>query len=530
MKRRSSVSSEIETGDLFFVCEIGVMKLSYVKNLELDEIRNGFIVTSERKRIWNKEIELILEFARVCEKYNLKWFADFGTLLGAARHGGFIPWDDDVDLAMPREDYEKLKSIAPAEFRYPYHFDFWYENDEPAEYDFGWPMTAFAKLRDSRTMFVEYPERTTFPQGVWIDIFPLDGVPPFDDSPNSEEIYRDFKLTQDLFFISCIPDAAREYLQNPSKYQFLLNPEQVMELLHLPFYQRGKIYEEQLINFDRTTRFVSPMGSIPIGVNITQRARERKFFDETIYLPFEEISLPAPKHFEEILQRLYGDWRKFEIQECHAQIYSVDFSFDEYLSIKNSPRTPVNCDEIRNGFIVSTWKKKFRKAQLDLISEFNRICDKLNLKYWAASSTLFAAAKFHGFNPEDDFATLKMNRKDIEKLQFRFPFRFENGRLMDDRTAMIEVVENQNPHQGIFIEIVPTDDRLDELDYLPFESISIPVPKNYDEILKRMFEGYPDIQIARQFPTLVVSADISYEEYFDQAKRPESVQRKSSEE
>ena len=95
----------------------------YVNNINRDEIRNGFLVTSQRKKLWNVQINLIQEFARICKKHNLRWFAIYGTLLGAVRHRGFIPWDDDVDIAMLRPDYEKFRKIAADEIKPPYHLD-----------------------------------------------------------------------------------------------------------------------------------------------------------------------------------------------------------------------------------------------------------------------------------------------------------------------------------------------------------------------------------------------------------------------
>ena len=71
-----------------------------------EEIRNGFLVTEKMKRIWYTEISLLQELDRVCKKYGLRYFAEYGTLLGAVRHKGFIPWDDDIDVAMFRDDYE----------------------------------------------------------------------------------------------------------------------------------------------------------------------------------------------------------------------------------------------------------------------------------------------------------------------------------------------------------------------------------------------------------------------------------------
>ncbi len=87
-----------------------------------EEERNGFLVNQEMKEIWAIELDLFVELNRVCDKYDLKLLGDAGTILGAARHAGFIPWDDDMDFSMSRGDYTKLCEVAEREFRYPY---FW---------------------------------------------------------------------------------------------------------------------------------------------------------------------------------------------------------------------------------------------------------------------------------------------------------------------------------------------------------------------------------------------------------------------
>lgn len=84
---------------------------SYFEN----EVRSGFFVPGMVKRSWAAQIDVLQEIDRICKKYNIQYFAEWGTLLGAIRHKGFIPWDDDMDICMKREDYTKFMQVAPME-------------------------------------------------------------------------------------------------------------------------------------------------------------------------------------------------------------------------------------------------------------------------------------------------------------------------------------------------------------------------------------------------------------------------------
>ena len=77
-----------------------------------EEIRSGYLVSTEMKKIWLEELKLLQVFIGIYEENKLRWQVSGGSLLGAKRHGGFIPWDDDIDVVMPRDDYDKFLDIA----------------------------------------------------------------------------------------------------------------------------------------------------------------------------------------------------------------------------------------------------------------------------------------------------------------------------------------------------------------------------------------------------------------------------------
>ena len=122
------------------------------------------------KRIQALEIKVALEMDRICEKYGIKYFMTAGTVLGAVRHKGFIPWDDDMDFGMLRDDYEKFIEICSTELGKDFFLQTW---DTDKEYPF-----SYAKLRLNGTKLHEaFYGNCSLHQGIGIDIFPFDNVP-----------------------------------------------------------------------------------------------------------------------------------------------------------------------------------------------------------------------------------------------------------------------------------------------------------------------------------------------------------------
>ena len=97
-----------------------------------EEVRCGYTVTKQMKEVWAVELDMLEKLLSVCKKHDIKIFASGGTMLGAVRHQGFIPWDDDIDMMMFRDDYEKLCKVAQEEFEYPYFSNRIYGCREPS--------------------------------------------------------------------------------------------------------------------------------------------------------------------------------------------------------------------------------------------------------------------------------------------------------------------------------------------------------------------------------------------------------------
>lgn len=121
------------------------------------------------EEIQKKEYDILCEFDRICRENNLRYGLCGGTLLGAIRHQGFIPWDDDIDVEMPRPDYMKLVSVAKDVFPEYYELVTPYSDNDTIH--------AYGKICDLRTKLIEFPESKKIPTHLYIDIFPIDGMP-----------------------------------------------------------------------------------------------------------------------------------------------------------------------------------------------------------------------------------------------------------------------------------------------------------------------------------------------------------------
>lgn len=294
------------------------LKLQFPDSFYKEETRNGYIISTQMKKVWAVELDLLARFLEACRKYNLKCFADAGTLLGAVRHRGMIPWDDDIDLVMFREDYDKMVTVADAEFEKPYFFQNVYSD---TCYDRG-----HAQFRNSETtgmLSVERDMGCRHNMGIFIDIFVLDGVT---DNCFLLEMQKIKIMLKKKLIYHCI------YADRASNYWKHKICKVIAEIGWKGKYKEiFKSIENNLRRYSvHECELVAPLNFI---FETKKRIRNKHFYDQEIWLDFENIKVPAPANFHEFLTTRYGDYMKpVQVSTTHGEVFfDVDRPYTDYM-------------------------------------------------------------------------------------------------------------------------------------------------------------------------------------------------------
>lgn len=223
-------------------------------------------------------LKLLIEFDRICSKHKLTYWLDFGTLLGAVRHQGFIPWDDDIDVSMPRKDYEKLTEIIQKEL--PKDMAYQHRDIDP-EYN-----RDYSKLKDLKSIYHEVFYVGSY-KGIFIDIFPSDII--------DGKYKKSIKLLE------------RYNAVNPFKKWF---PSKRNRLIHI-------LLAPTLLLRPMIRKLMKKVALNPKGNYYTKSldvdvygVYKKEYCDELIELTFEKHKFKVPKNFDGVLTALYGDYMK----------------------------------------------------------------------------------------------------------------------------------------------------------------------------------------------------------------------------
>ena len=294
------------------------------------EEREGYVISAEMKKVWAVELDLLNEFSKVCEKHKLQWFVHAGTMLGAVRHQGFIPWDNDIDVIMPRDDYERFCQCAPSEFSHPIFF----QNESTDRYF----ARAFSRLRNSETTAIFDNERSyqyPYNQGIFIDIFPMDHVP-----ANLEERKSFYKGIIELNAKAVAVRTMIHFYRAKEGGGLFKRVSYFLKHLFYKYFFRGgyryymEKHHELITKYDsEETGWEEEAIVIPLGRHLWRTEWVR----ETMLVPFEMIQVPVPLHFDECLTASFGkDWKTpRKIGTHHGEVlFDADKPYTTYITHK----------------------------------------------------------------------------------------------------------------------------------------------------------------------------------------------------
>jgi len=285
------------------------------------EERCGYLVTSRMKRIWGVQLELLRELLRVCKKHDIKAAVSCGTLLGAIRHRGYIPWDDDIDVSLTRENYEKLLSYA-SEFKEPYFL-------QTALSDRRY-MLGYARLRHSNTTgLIVGNESPDYHNGIYIDVFVLDGY-----------IASALKYKLQRKIMGKLWKNARRYYEPTEGLKWT---RKLVTYLTRRTLCRLVSYETMVGLYQKTLAMYSG-GETEFFTLLTHSKEEQWInrctkaeMDDLIEVPFEYLEVPVPRNYDAILKRIYGDYMAFPPPEKRGNwhegilIFDPDVPYKEYM-------------------------------------------------------------------------------------------------------------------------------------------------------------------------------------------------------
>lgn len=251
-----------------------------------EEDRLGFHIEAMMKKAWAVQLNVLAEIDRICEKYNINYFAAGGTMLGAIRHQGYIPWDDDIDITMKRSDYELFLKVAPNEIPSNYYIHCNEFFDDHASFH-----AAVMNGRD---------EKYGFPYVAGVDIFVLDYVPEDDEE---EFLFRTlfglvYETARTCGVIS--DDELKNKLQEIKELTGVevINDYRVQHNLWVLSHKIAQMYtREESKGITHIPNIVCR--DIDCYVPI-------ECYDSSCRMPFEMITIPVAKGYDAALKALYG--------------------------------------------------------------------------------------------------------------------------------------------------------------------------------------------------------------------------------
>lgn len=356
-----------------------------------DEVRNGFFIPTAVKQAWAAQLQVLDVIETICRKHDITYFADWGTILGTVRHGGYVPWDDDMDICMKREDYTRFKEAAKTELPKDFRIhDYEHQEDH-------WLFLS----RVANSVHINFePEHMkqfhNFPYIAGIDIFVLDYL--YKDEQQEKQRCEEVKhiiAVADSIIAGEIAQPVKEanLIQLEEKYhktfnRKLDNRHMGIELYRLAEEQMARVPKEES---DRVAQI------FPWGL-LGNRGQDREYYEKFVRLPFENTTMPVPADYHRILSGKYHDYFKihkvwsghdypyFEGQRKNLQAVAdfklPEFTFDKAMLRQNAGKRDnqdtmqniaaealSNIEKLHNAFLAEISRKTAGAEQADSVAQ-----------------------------------------------------------------------------------------------------------------------------------------------------------------
>lgn len=406
------------------------------------EERNGFVIEPMMKNAWAANIYVLNIVDRICRENNIKYFADWGTLLGAVRHKGYIPWDDDIDICMIRDDYRRFCDVID-QYKDEVVLLNAYTDDTRGECaDKVVNVAAFTVKRS------EIKEYYGFPFTAGVDIFLVDYVPR-DKALEEEQI----EVLRTISLVINIRAEKENHTPLSKEYADcvkaeMISIEKIKQMTHVEFEQPNPTNQELLILRDEVSGlygnsdadYLAQMQLLGCGWDYYI---PREVYAQAIRMPFENTTIPVPQGYDMLLRKKYGDDYMTPINkgaghgypfydkaieevakskkqsedevEKYVQEIAIDY-YHEFLHKSANPKLSLKKEyfeaESIDGIEITEEQKRARAAQLEVYLEVKRICDKHNITIFAVGDTLKGVAEKNDFLPESNEINLAIARPD----------------------------------------------------------------------------------------------------------------------
>jgi lipopolysaccharide cholinephosphotransferase len=267
-----------------------------------NKYRKGIMRELTIKETQQVSLEILYTITQICEKQGLRYSLIYGTLIGAIRHQDYIPWDDDVDIMMPRPDYEKLLKYLEKHIKdYPYLRVF--NCDKCKKYPY-----MITRISDDRYI-IKMENEKPYGMGIFIDIYPYDGL-----GMTKKEAVK-YGMKGDRLSSMCY-QATRDHFAIETTTSI------IRKIIKFPIYAIAKLIGKNYFQkkLQRLAGLKAYDKSKYIGCVVWLSGGEkdiflRKWFDETIFKPFGKYEFRVPKEYDKVLRHTYGDYMKLPPKE-----------------------------------------------------------------------------------------------------------------------------------------------------------------------------------------------------------------------